>query len=108
MTQFMRASSWRRNDLVRTAGSAAVGDSAIAAGVGRVLQESVSMLTATMVQVNLAAAVRHLRPGARIGMELTNPTGSWAARIREGGSIPQPKAQPHGDAPPPVRLLDRR
>jgi len=63
MTQFMRASSWRRNDLVRTAGSAAVGDSAIAAGVGRVLQESVSMLTATMVQVNLAAAVRHLRPG---------------------------------------------
>jgi nucleoside-diphosphate-sugar epimerase len=44
MTRFVRASTWRDNDRVRTQGSAAVVDAAIDAGVGRLLQESVSML----------------------------------------------------------------
>lgn len=44
MTQFMRVSAWRDNDRVRTEGSAAVVDAALAAGVGRVVQESVAML----------------------------------------------------------------
>jgi nucleoside-diphosphate-sugar epimerase len=44
MTKFTRASAWQDNDRVRTEGSAAIVDAAMAAGVGRVLQESVSML----------------------------------------------------------------
>lgn len=44
MTQFLRAKAWRDNDRVRTEGSAAVVDAALAAGAGRVVQESVSML----------------------------------------------------------------
>jgi nucleoside-diphosphate-sugar epimerase len=44
MTQFMRLRAWAANDRVRTEGSAAVVDAALAAGVGRVVQESVSML----------------------------------------------------------------
>jgi nucleoside-diphosphate-sugar epimerase len=44
MTRFTRASAWRDNDRVRTEGSAAVVDAALAAGVGQVLQESVCML----------------------------------------------------------------
>jgi nucleoside-diphosphate-sugar epimerase len=44
MTRFMRTSAWRDNDRIRTEGSAAVVDAAIDAGVGRVVQESVSML----------------------------------------------------------------
>jgi nucleoside-diphosphate-sugar epimerase len=43
-TQFMRASAWKDNDRIRTEGSAAVVDAAVAAGVHRVVQESVSML----------------------------------------------------------------
>lgn len=42
--QFMRAKAWRENDRVRTEGSAAVVDAALDAGVGRVIQESVSMI----------------------------------------------------------------
>lgn len=42
--RFMSKRAWRDNDRVRTEGSAAVVDAAIAAGVGRVVQESVSML----------------------------------------------------------------
>jgi nucleoside-diphosphate-sugar epimerase len=44
MTRFMSAKAWRGNDHVRTKGSAALVDAALAAGVGRVVQESVSML----------------------------------------------------------------
>ena len=44
MTQFMRTAAWRDNDRVRTEGSAAIVDAAMAAGVTRVLQESVAML----------------------------------------------------------------
>jgi nucleoside-diphosphate-sugar epimerase len=44
MTRFMSVKAWRNNDRVRTEGSAAVVDAALAAGVGRVVQESVSML----------------------------------------------------------------
>jgi nucleoside-diphosphate-sugar epimerase len=44
MTRWMSAKAWRNNDRVRTEGSAAVVDAALAAGVGRVVQESVSML----------------------------------------------------------------
>jgi nucleoside-diphosphate-sugar epimerase len=44
MTRFRAARAWRDNDRVRTQGSAAVVEAAIAAGVGRLLQESVSML----------------------------------------------------------------
>lgn len=44
VTQFMRPSVWRANDRVRTEGSAAIVDAAIAAGVERVIQESVVML----------------------------------------------------------------
>jgi nucleoside-diphosphate-sugar epimerase len=44
MTQFMRARAWQDNDRIRTEGSAALVDAALAAGVGRVVQESVSML----------------------------------------------------------------
>jgi nucleoside-diphosphate-sugar epimerase len=44
MTRFLAAGAWRDNDRVRTQGSAAVVDAAIAAGVDRLLQESVSML----------------------------------------------------------------
>jgi nucleoside-diphosphate-sugar epimerase len=43
-TQFMRTKAWRNNDRVRTEGSAAVAGAALDAGVGRVIQESVSML----------------------------------------------------------------
>jgi nucleoside-diphosphate-sugar epimerase len=44
MTQFMRARAWRDNQRVRIKGSTAVVDAALAAGVGRVVQESVAML----------------------------------------------------------------
>lgn len=44
VTRFMRAKAWHDNDRIRTEGSAAVVDAAIAAGVGRFVQESVSML----------------------------------------------------------------
>ncbi|MQA11836.1 MAG: NAD(P)H-binding protein [Pseudonocardiaceae bacterium] len=44
VARFMSAKAWRNNDRVRTEGSAAVVDAARAAGVGRVIQESVSML----------------------------------------------------------------
>jgi hypothetical protein len=44
MRQWMSARAWRVNDRVRIQGSAAVVDAALAAGVGRVIQESVSML----------------------------------------------------------------
>ena len=42
--KFMSTRAWRENDRVRTDGSSAVVDAAIGAGVGRVVQESVSML----------------------------------------------------------------
>jgi nucleoside-diphosphate-sugar epimerase len=42
--RFMRAKAWADNQRVRTEGSAAIVDAAIAAGVPRVVQESVSML----------------------------------------------------------------
>jgi nucleoside-diphosphate-sugar epimerase len=44
MTRFMSVKAWRHNDRVRTEGSAAIVDAALAAGVDRVIQESVSML----------------------------------------------------------------
>ena len=44
MRRWMSATAWRNNDRVRTEGSAAVVDAALAADVGRVVQESVSML----------------------------------------------------------------
>lgn len=44
MAQFMNTKAWANNDRVRTEGSAAIVDAAIAAGVGRVVQESVSMI----------------------------------------------------------------
>jgi nucleoside-diphosphate-sugar epimerase len=42
--KFMQTKAWADNDRVRTEGFAAVVDAAIAAGVSRVVQESVSML----------------------------------------------------------------
>ena len=42
--KFMRTAAWADNDRVRKEGSAAIVDSAIAAGVGRLVQESVSMI----------------------------------------------------------------
>jgi nucleoside-diphosphate-sugar epimerase len=44
MSRWMSTKAWRRNDRVRIEGSAAVVDAAIAVGVDRVVQESVSML----------------------------------------------------------------
>jgi nucleoside-diphosphate-sugar epimerase len=44
MSRWMSTKAWRRNDRVRTEGSAAIIDAAVAAGVERVVQESVSML----------------------------------------------------------------
>jgi len=44
MRRWMSAKAWQRNDRVRIEGSAAVVDAALAAGVDRVVQESVSML----------------------------------------------------------------
>jgi nucleoside-diphosphate-sugar epimerase len=44
MRRWMSARAWRNNDRVRSEGSAAVVDAALAAGVGRLVQESVSML----------------------------------------------------------------
>jgi nucleoside-diphosphate-sugar epimerase len=44
MTRFLRAGAWQANDRVRIQGSAAVVDAALAAGVGRLVQESVSLL----------------------------------------------------------------
>jgi nucleoside-diphosphate-sugar epimerase len=44
ITRFMRTSAWCDNDRIRTEGSATIVDAAIAAGVERVVQESVSML----------------------------------------------------------------
>jgi nucleoside-diphosphate-sugar epimerase len=44
MTRFMSVKAWQDNDRVRTEGSAAVVDAALTAGVGRVVQESVTML----------------------------------------------------------------
>src|SRR5918997_5540931 len=40
----LRGSGWRENDRIRTEGSAAVADAARAAGVGRLVQESVVMV----------------------------------------------------------------
>lgn len=44
MTQFLRRRAWQRNDRIRREGSATVVDAAMAAGIERVVQESVSML----------------------------------------------------------------
>lgn len=44
MTQFMRTTAWQNNDHVRMEGSSAIIDAALAAGVDRVVQESVSMI----------------------------------------------------------------
>jgi nucleoside-diphosphate-sugar epimerase len=44
MTRFVSSKAWGNNDRVRTEGSAAVVDAALAAGVGRLAQESVCML----------------------------------------------------------------
>jgi nucleoside-diphosphate-sugar epimerase len=44
MRRWMSAKAWQVNDRVRIEGSAAVVDAALAAGVGRLVQESVSML----------------------------------------------------------------
>jgi nucleoside-diphosphate-sugar epimerase len=44
MSRWMSARAWRRNDQVRIQGSAAIVDAAVAAGVERLVQESVSML----------------------------------------------------------------
>lgn len=44
MTRFLSARAWERNHRVRAEGSATLVDAALAAGVGRVVQESVSML----------------------------------------------------------------
>jgi nucleoside-diphosphate-sugar epimerase len=44
MSRWMSAKAWRSNDRVRTEGSTAVVDAALAAGVDRLVQESVSML----------------------------------------------------------------
>jgi nucleoside-diphosphate-sugar epimerase len=44
MTRWMSAKAWRTNDHVPTQGSAAMVEAALAAGVGWVVQESVSML----------------------------------------------------------------
>jgi nucleoside-diphosphate-sugar epimerase len=43
-SKFMQAKAWAANDRVRTEGSAAIADAAIAAGVSRLMQESVSLL----------------------------------------------------------------
>src|SRR5262249_12495016 len=42
--RFMQTKAWAANDRIRTEGSAAIVDAAIAAGVSRLVQESVSML----------------------------------------------------------------
>jgi nucleoside-diphosphate-sugar epimerase len=44
MRRWLSAKAWRNNDRVRSEGSAAVVAAALAAGVGRLVQESVSML----------------------------------------------------------------
>jgi nucleoside-diphosphate-sugar epimerase len=44
MSRFIWRRAWRANDRIRIKGSAAVVDAALAAGVGRLLQESVSLL----------------------------------------------------------------
>jgi nucleoside-diphosphate-sugar epimerase len=44
MSRFMQTNAWAANDRVRTEGSAAIVDAALAAGVTRVVQESVGML----------------------------------------------------------------
>jgi nucleoside-diphosphate-sugar epimerase len=44
MSRWMSAKAWRSNDRARTEGSTAVVDAALAAGVDRLVQESVSML----------------------------------------------------------------
>ncbi|MGK8486662.1 NAD-dependent epimerase/dehydratase family protein [Nocardia asiatica] len=44
ITQFMSDRAWRRNEHVRIDGSAALVDAALAVGIDRVIQESISML----------------------------------------------------------------
>ena len=44
MSRWMSSKAWRSNDRVRTEGSAAIVDAALAVGLDRVVQESVSML----------------------------------------------------------------
>ncbi|KZB86169.1 NAD-dependent epimerase/dehydratase family protein [Amycolatopsis regifaucium] len=44
MSRFLSAKAWAHNKRIRAEGSAAVVDAALAAGVGRVIQESVSMI----------------------------------------------------------------
>jgi nucleoside-diphosphate-sugar epimerase len=44
MSRFLSAKAWERNKRIRAEGSAAVVDAALAAGAGRVIQESVSMI----------------------------------------------------------------
>lgn len=43
-SKFMQTKAWTDNDRIRTEGSATIVDAAIAAGVGRMVQESVSMI----------------------------------------------------------------
>ncbi|HKY69113.1 MAG TPA: NAD(P)-dependent oxidoreductase, partial [Acidimicrobiales bacterium] len=43
-SRFLRRSAWADNQRIRTEGSAAVVDAAVAAGVGRLVQESVAMV----------------------------------------------------------------
>jgi nucleoside-diphosphate-sugar epimerase len=83
-TKFMQTKAWTENDRVRKQGSAAIIDAALAAGVERVVQESVSMLypergdrwideqcppdTFPMAQANLAAEANANRFSAAGGM----------------------------------------
>src|SRR5207248_1987868 len=43
-SRFMQTKAWTENDRVRKEGSAVIVDAAMAAGVGRLVQESVSMI----------------------------------------------------------------
>jgi NAD(P)-dependent dehydrogenase (short-subunit alcohol dehydrogenase family) len=106
MRRWMSAKVWRNNDRVRTEGSAAVVDAALAADVGLVVQESVSMLYRDqgagwvdedapvdrypMARGNLAAEANAHRFSAAAGR------GSWSA---SGGST--------GRAPPTASSCSR-
>jgi nucleoside-diphosphate-sugar epimerase len=76
MRRWMSARAWQRNDRVRIEGSVAVVDAALAAGVGRLVQESVSML----YRDQGARWIREDAPVDRYPMALGNLAAETSAR----------------------------
>ena len=83
-TMFLFSRSWRENDRIRREGSAAIVDAALAAGVGRLVQESVSMVYPDRGSAWIDESIppqRYLRSHANLAAE-----ASATRFTQEGGS----------------------